>query len=138
MGVILALGFMSLIGLAGAAALFSQGWRARRGRIVSGTVVATVRERIQPYVSNPNSLRDAPTYAPVVEFTDDSGQTHQVKANLSGTMRPAIGQSVKVSYRPGNPQKAIVMELPGQAPAKWVFLVVGVGCLAGAIVVATH
>lgn len=140
MKVVWALGFMGAIGLIGAIALFSQGWRARRGTIVTGTVVAIDAKRLSPYGSllQNGRYQRISTYVPVVEFTDATGKLHKVSAALSGTVRPEVGTSVQVSYQPANPDKAIVLALPGQAGAKWAFLVVGVVCATIAIIVAVN
>ncbi|MGX7681379.1 DUF3592 domain-containing protein [Jatrophihabitans sp. DSM 45814] len=140
MAVVWALGFMGAVGLIGAIGLFSQGWRARKGTIVAGTIVAIEAKRMSPSANIPQNGRSqrTRTYAPVVEFTDSTGQLHRVTASLSGTGRPEVGTSVQVSYQPQNPDRAIVMELPGQAGAKWVFLVLGIVCAAIAIVVAVN
>jgi len=61
-----------------------------------------------------------------------------VTASLSGTRRPKVGSTVQVSDRPEEPEKAIVMDLPGQGAAKWVFLVAGVTCTVVAIIVAAR
>ena len=135
MAVVWALGFMGAVGLIGAIGLFSQAWQARRGTVVSGTVVAIEAKRsMRGSGAGTRSI----TYAPVVEYRDNLATLHRVTASLSGTRRPEVGATVQVSYRPDRPDKAIVMELPGQAVAKWVFLVVGLACAIGAIIVATH
>jgi len=136
MAAVWALGFMGAVGLFAAVGLFTQAWQARKGIVVSGTVVSIERRRSKA-AGRMNSRSS--TYAPIVEFSDQSAQVHRVTASLSGTRRPAVGSTVRVSYRPDDPERAIVMDLPGQAGAKWVFLVVGIACTAGAIAVAaTH
>lgn len=135
MKVVWALGFMGAVGLFGAIGLFSQAWRARRGIVVPGTVVAIERRRMS---SAGRAGMRSYTYAPVVEFTDRSAGVHRVSAGLSGTRRPEVGSTVQVSYRPDKPEKAIVMDLPGQDIAKWVFLVAGAACAVGAIIVAAR
>jgi uncharacterized protein DUF3592 len=137
-GAVWALGFMALVGLAGAIGLFSQGWRARRGVIVSGEIVGVQAGRMRGASAGGPGPWYTRTHAPVVEFSDANGQSHRVTAGLSGTRRPRIGDTVQVSYQPADPDRAIVLELPGQAPAKWVFLVVGLACAAGAVLVALH
>ena len=138
MGAVWALGFMALVGLAGAIGLFSQAWRARRGVIVPGLIVGVEVGRMNRASARGATSRSTRTYAPVVEFADAAGQSHRVTAALSGTRRPRVGDSVQVSYRPADPERAIVLELPGQAPVKWVFLAVGLACAAGSVVVALH
>ena len=130
-----ALGFMGAVGLLGAFGLFSQAWRARHGIVVPGTVVAIERRRTG---TNGSSGMRSYTYAPVVEFTDRKASVHRVTASLSGTRRPKVGSTVQVSDRPEEPEKAIVMDLPGQGAAKWVFLVAGVTCTVVAIIVAAR
>jgi hypothetical protein len=129
------LGFMGAVGLFGAIGLFSQAWRARRGIVVPGAVVAIERRRSG--TTGGSGMRSY-TYAPVVEFTDRNASVHRVTAGLSGMRRPKVGSTVQVSYRPEKPEKAIVMDLPGQGAAKWVFLVVGVTCTVVAIIVAAR
>jgi hypothetical protein len=129
---------MALVGLAGAIGLFGQGWRARHGVVVPGAIVDVEVGRISRASSGGATRWSTRTHTPVVEFSDANGQSHRVTASLSGTRRPRIGDTVQVSYRPTNPDRAIVMELPGQAPAKWVFLLVGLVCAAGSLVVALH
>ena len=126
-----ALGFMAAIGLIGAIGLFGQAWRARYGTVVPATIVAVETRRSAYRRSGMRTI----TYAPVVEFTDTNAQTHRVTAGLSGSRVPEVGAAVQVSYRPDNPEKAVVMDVPGQAAAKWVFLVVGVACAAAAITI---
>jgi Protein of unknown function (DUF3592) len=133
----LALGFMGAVALAGAIGLFAQSLRARGGIIAEATIVD--REITRTYdAAVPAAERMLPTAAPVVEFTDAQGMTHRVTSSLGGARLPAIGTRVRVSYRSDHPERAVVLDVPGQAPAKWVFLVVGLACLAGAIIVAVH
>ncbi len=136
MGAVWALGFMGAIGLLGAIGQFSQARKARGGIIVPATIVelqTSQMRRVDPATQNFNRIR---AFAPVVEFTDEQGQLHRVTSSLSGTRRPAIGSTVSVSYRPGNPDKAIVVGVPGQSGAKWAFLVIGLVCAGAAIAVA--
>jgi len=136
MAAVWALGFMAAVGLTGAAGLFGQAWRSRSGTIVPATVVAVETRRSARTSAGVRSRTR--TFAPVVEFSDSGGVVHRVAAALSGTRRPEIGSTVQVSYRPERPDKAIVMDLPGQAAAKWVFLVIGLVCLAAAVIVAVR
>jgi hypothetical protein len=129
-----ALGFMGVVGLFGAIGLFSQAWRARRGIVVPGTIIAIETRRGTRGTSGTRTN----TYAPVVEYTDSSANVHRVTASLSGTRRPEVGSTVQVSYRAERPEKAIVMDLPGQRVAKWVFLVAGVAFTAASVIVAAH
>jgi hypothetical protein len=107
---------------------------------VPGTVVAIeVRRgtRGTSGVRGTSAMRTT-TFAPVVEYTDSSANVHRVTASLSGTRQPEVGSTVQVSYRADRPEKAIVMDLPGQRVAKWVFLVVGVVFTTASVIVAAH
>jgi len=137
MTVVLALGFMGTVALIGAIGLFAQLLRARGGIITDATIVDSEITRTSG-MSVQRAGRMLPTAAPVVEFTDGTGTTHRVTSSLGGARLPVIGTRVRVSYRPEHPEKAIVLDVPGQAPAKWVFLVVGLACLTGAVLVAVH
>jgi hypothetical protein len=137
MTVVLALGFMGVVALGAAIGLFAQLLRARGGIIADATIVDSKISR--SFGANvPPTERTSPTAAPIVEFTDGQGVTHRVTSSLGGTRLPVIGTRVRVSYRAEHPDKAIVLDVPGQAPAKWVFLVVGLACLTGAVIVALH
>ena len=137
MTVALVLGFMGVVALGGAIGLFAQSLRARGGIITDATVVDSEITRIFDGAA-PGAERMLPTAAPVVEFTDAQGMTHRVTSSLGGARLPTIGTRVHVSYRADHPERAIVLDVPGQAPAKWVFLVVGLACLTGAVIVALH
>jgi hypothetical protein len=131
------LGFMGVLALAGATGLFAQSLRARGGIIADATIVDSEITRTFDGAV-PGAERMLPTAAPVVEFTDAQGMTHRVTSRLGGARLPTIGTHVHVSYRADQPERAIVLDVPGQAPAKWVFLVVGLACLTGAIIAAVH
>ena len=120
MKVVWALGFMGAVGLFGAIGLFSQAWRARRGIVVPGTVVAIERRRMS---SAGRAGMRSYTYAPVVEYTDRSGGVHRVSAGLSGTRRPEVGSTVQfLGLRPRKctlasraaARPALIASLPGR------------------------
>ena len=132
--------FLGVLAMAGSAALFYQAWQARRGIVVEGRVVAN---KISHTVTNLGTDLDnqpwvrTPMAAPVVEYTDRNGQTHQVTSTLSNSRLPPVGSTIRVSYRPDQPDKAVVL-MPNMAAARWLFLVVGLACIAGAIAEALH
>jgi hypothetical protein len=136
--VILAL--LGVLALAGSGALFYQAWQARRGIVVEGTVVANkisyAGTNLGPDLDNQARVR-TPMAAPVVEYTDRNGQTHQVTSTLSNARRPPVGSTMRVSYRPDQPDKAVVL-MPNMAVARWLFLLVGLACVAGAVAEALH
>jgi hypothetical protein len=70
--------------------------------------------------------------APVVEYTDGNGLTHQVTSTLSNARLRPVGSTMRVSYRPDQPDKAVVLML-NMVVARWLFLIVGLACIAGAI-----
>ena len=132
--------FLGVLALAGSAALFYQARQARRGILVEGRVIANKISRtatnLGPDLDNQPWVR-TPMAAPVVEYTDRNGQTHQVTSTLSNARLPPVGSTMRVSYRPDQPDKAVVL-MPNMAVARWLFLVVGLACLAGAIAEAVH
>lgn len=126
---------LGVLALAGSGALFVQASRARRGIVVEGTVVANkishTAPNFGPDLGDQAWLR-APMAAPVVEYTDRNGQTHHVMSTLSNSRLPPVGSTMRVSYRPDQPDKAVVL-MPNMAVARWLFLIVGLACIAGAI-----
>jgi Protein of unknown function (DUF3592) len=131
---------LGVLALAGSGALFYQAWQARHGIVVEGTVVANkvsyTRADPGPDLGNQAWVR-TPVAAPVVEYTDRSGQMHQVTSALSNARRPPVGSAMRVSYRPDQPDKAVVL-MPNMAVARWLFLIVGLAGIAGAITEALH
>lgn len=128
---------LALIGTAALSAsitAFVQQRRARRGVIVTGTVVDVS-------TSPGGRVGDAhrTTYhAPIVEYTDAAGATHRVASRLSASTRPDVGASRQVAYRPDDPSRAVLVERGSERAAKWAFLVVGLAALAGAVVAAVR
>jgi hypothetical protein len=136
--VILAL--LGVLALAGSSTLFYQAQPARRGIVVEGTVVANkisyTGANLGPDFDNQARVRK-PMAAPVVEYTDRNGQAHQITSTLSNARLPPVGSTMRVSYRPDQPDKAVVL-MPNMAVAPWLFLIVGLACIAGAIAEALH
>lgn len=126
--------FLGVLALVGSGALFLQAQQARRGIVVEGTIVAAE-------ISHRRDIEDPGvrmmSAAPVVEYTDRNGQTHQVTSKLSNSRMPQVGGTIRVSYRPDDPSKAVVL-MPGMAVPRWFFLIVGVACIVGAIAEAMH
>ncbi|MCW2497772.1 DUF3592 domain-containing protein [Jatrophihabitans sp.] len=114
---------LAVLDLAAAAVLFAPLLRTRGWTKVPGVIIG---------IDDRESMR---TYAPVVEYTDGTGQTRRMSTSLSGGARPPVGSQVTVSYRSEDPARATLTGVPGQAGAKWLFLVVGVACTVGAILV---
>jgi Protein of unknown function (DUF3592) len=132
--------FLGALALAGSGTLFYQARQAGRGIVVEGKVVAN---QISHSGANQGTDLDnqarvrTPMAAPVVEYTDRNGQTHRATSTLSNARLPPVGSTMRVSYRPDQPDKAVVL-MPNMALARWLFLVVGLACVAGAIAEALH
>lgn len=127
-----------ILALIGAAALgasvtaFVQQHRAKRGVIVTGTIVDVSTSR----GGRAGDEHRTTYYAPIVEYADATGATHRFASRLSASTRPDIGANRQVAYRPDDPSRAVLVEAGSERAAKWVFLVVGLAALAGAIVAA--
>jgi hypothetical protein len=126
---------LGVLALAGSGSLFFQARQARRGIVVEGTVVANkisyTGANRGPALDN-QAWAPTPMAAPVVEYTDRNGQTHQVRSMLSNSRLPPVGSTMRVSYRPDQPDKAVVL-MPNMAVARWLFLIVGLAGIAGAV-----
>lgn len=62
-------------------------------------------------------------YRPVIEFTDESGEPHRFTSGTASTDPPAIGESVDIEYKQGDP--TAVRE--ASAMSRNVLMVVGLG-----------
>lgn len=129
---------LALIGVAAvgaAVSMFVQQQRAQRGVIVTGTVI-DVGVHEHSTLAYDDHDRRTTTYKPTIEYTDESGTAHRFSPSLSGTTRPQIGDRRQVAYRPDDPSRAVLVAVGDERAAKWVFLVVGIAALAGAIALA--
>ena len=121
--------FLGVLATGASMAILSSTRPIRGGVITTGTVISNDRKTTR---TDGGRTRMA-TYAPVVEFTDQAGMTHQVTTSLSGGKAPVVGSTRQVSYLPSDPSRARLMA----DSTTWVpivlFLLVGLGCLIAAV-----
>ena len=103
----------------------------RGGVITTGTVVQMTTE----HPDGPDYVQRQMVglHAPVVQFTDQAGVTHTITSKLSGGRAPVIGSTRLVSYLPAEPAKARIVATRQTIIPIVLFLVVGLGCLVGAV-----
>ncbi len=131
MGASFPVGFIGVLAVLAFVALTVQSRPYRDGVVTTGTVVSTTAETTRFDTSS--GRRSMRTYAPVVEYTDDVGLTHSVTSPLSGGVRPAVGSTVRVSYRSSDPAKARILGDSHTRVGQYLFLVVGIGFIAAAV-----
>jgi hypothetical protein len=103
----------------------------RGGVLTDGTVVSIETRRT--VIRGSGGRRVSRTYAPRVEFIDGHGATQAVTTSLSGGARPAIGSVVRISYLPARPEQARIMGDGHTRVGRYLFLVVGLAAVAGAV-----
>jgi hypothetical protein len=122
--------FLGILSTAASMAIVATTRPLRGGVITTGTVVRNDRESTR---LGGDRTRRMTTYAPVVQFTDQAGVTHEVTSALSGGKSPVVGSIRHVSYLPSDPGRARIMA----DATTWIpivlFLVVGLGLLVAAV-----
>ena len=127
-------GFIGVLALLAFVAVSVQSRPYRGGVVTSGKVVSTRAETTR--ITSSAGRRTMRTYAPVVEYVDGNGVTHSVTSSLSGGVPPAVGATVRVSYRSSDPAKARILGDSHTRVGQYLFLVVGIGFIAAAVYLA--
>lgn len=89
-------------------------------------------ERIKAHTAAGTDVRDGPRrwrYRAVVSFRDAAGHEWMATTRWPTSVRPTVGDHVRVRYDPERPKRVVAAEGPGSAvPPTWgYFLLTGVG-----------
>lgn len=131
----LILAFVGVVFLIGGAHQFVQHLQARRGVVVTGTIVDVQVSQSESTDSDGTTTWQT-FYKPIVEYTGPDGRAHRVIPNVAGGVPPRIGDTRQVAYPPDDPARAVLVSAGGERATKWVFLLVGLAACAGAVAVA--
>ena len=105
-----------LMGLGFIGAAVKQRYEYRDAVHTEGTIVD-----LEKRVSTDDDGDRNVSYAPVIEFTDDSGATHRFTASVAQNPPPEVGSVTPVKYKPGDPASA----RRATFTSDWFFAIIG-------------